>query len=186
MARRAALTDSEIGLLETALRRDGIDAGYLRPLLWRRGWLAAPSSFKPINVDDLVNTLILTLLITAVCLRGIAWLLVAALLTAVVVVGLHFLARVPGSKEFIWRDVLAWLLLPVLLSLDVVFMPAIPAVSVGGWPGPDVVSDALRLGWVMFLIGAVSTILRHYRYWRRRKLSRWHDYVAAATVAEAF
>lgn len=173
-----SLTDAEIVRLLVALSRDGIDAGYLRPFLWRRRRMVPPPLFLPLSSDGLVNVVLVLLGALLFGFPHALW-LGGVLLCIGLVIALVVDMRQAGDRLGGWRIMLCLVVICPLAALLVIYRPV-------GWPGEETMSDRLSLIVSLLVICLVANLIKHWRQRRRRRLPRWADYVEAALVAETF
>ncbi|HEX9449267.1 MAG TPA: hypothetical protein VF920_14860, partial [Dongiaceae bacterium] len=167
-----------IARLLAALSRDGVDPGYLRPFLWRRGRLASPPLFLKISTDGLVNVTLMLIWFFFFGLQRGLWL--AGLLFGLAVCWeLLVKLRRSGHAVLTSRSLVALVILVPLSVALVIYRPL-------DWPPvAEMVGGLGQMGSVLLLCLVVN-LVKHWRQYRRRRLPRWADYVDAALLAEVF
>jgi hypothetical protein len=170
------LTTSEIEKLRAALKRDNIDAGWLRSWLWRRGWRLPPPLFMAVSTDGAVGAAVFTLAFGALGFGRFFW-MISFLLACLG--GLITLRLLYKRRWASWRF--------ALISILAIGFAA--AVGIWAWSqlwqGPAEYSTELKQnGWLcLFYFGL--TMFRHWNSHAERNLPRWRDYVAMTLAADA-
>jgi hypothetical protein len=182
-----ALTQGEVGRLRAALKRDRLGVHPLLTLLWRRGWLLAPTAFRwPVLLSALGFALWLTFGMTVQQVSGGLGLLLSVAVLALLASGVAVLenrwslprsrsdlllvlaALVAGLCWYDGRDLTVWQL----------FGDQAPALA---WSGRDMLLGFAATFSVSLIFGLIGAWLR--RPYAGRQAASWPAYVEASLAA---
>jgi len=172
---RRRLNDAEITQLRAALTRDKLEIGWLRPWLWRRGWMLPAPLFWPVATDTALRWL---LILGALFTFGLSMsyaLFVAYLLAQSVWVLLNNIWKLKEARKIILRITVAAACIAGIHSL-------------GPWvyPSLEVITTRFHnygpLGVLLFL----QRMFMHWNAHAERNLPSWHDYIDIVLATEAF
>jgi hypothetical protein len=168
----------EITRLLALLQADDIAPGWLRPLMWRCGWMMPPPLFLPISTDGMVAVAVTVLGYFVLGVWQTIWLQFSLALIIVSLAGLFLMA----TK---WHRQLVPIYVIGVSILILVFWSLI-------WLRPDSWPNLAKMqhdvgisGWLLLFFLLLHAGLHFYRHLKRR-LPSWRDYVADALAERQF